>query len=188
MQSLWRGIAVGVKAKYTIGQSTAMSAGARWQSPRGDHVWSGEAETDGSFKVGVVKRMEGQEDTTMAATYEYAPSQQGQPPQSQVWFGFGREYTAGTRLRIALNQMLQSKGMMRVASPPPPKPTTLSFTVVLEGLVGKGRTTFSMTYDPHQRVCVVRMHRSRVHTLMRHSHSHSHSHSQALKHGISFEM
>ena len=112
VHTLWRGFSVGIKAKYELeGGASSLGYGAKWVSPKQDHVWSGEADASGAFKVSCVKKIEDSADTTLAAVYDYVPSQGREPAGSSLWMGFGKEYLSQTKVRVAVSSMLQVKGM-----------------------------------------------------------------------------
>eukprot|EP01061_Rhynchopus_euleeides_P010257 TRINITY_DN19687_c0_g1_i1.p1 TRINITY_DN19687_c0_g1~~TRINITY_DN19687_c0_g1_i1.p1 ORF type:complete len:368 (+),score=129.82 TRINITY_DN19687_c0_g1_i1:76-1104(+) len=133
VHSLWRGFNVGVKAKHDLGSGgSSMSFAGKWASPKSDHIWSGEVEANGTFKVAAVKKVESSPDTTLTAVYDFVPPQGREPAGSSLWLGFGREFLGGTRVRIALSSVLQAKA-------------------VLEGMIGRSaKGTYSVAYDPHK--------------------------------------
>ena len=111
-QTLWKGFSVGARMKYDLGSKrTSMSGAFRWASPKQDHIWSGEAEDNGGFKVNCLKTLEGISDTTLCAQLEVAP----EAKDSNLWIGFGREYFGGLRVRIVSNTMLSLKSMFTLS-------------------------------------------------------------------------
>eukprot|EP01060_Flectonema_neradi_P000554 TRINITY_DN1034_c16_g1_i1.p1 TRINITY_DN1034_c16_g1~~TRINITY_DN1034_c16_g1_i1.p1 ORF type:complete len:343 (+),score=73.39 TRINITY_DN1034_c16_g1_i1:39-1031(+) len=130
-QSLWKGFTAGARMKYDIRSNrTSMSGAFRWASPKQDHVWAGDFEDNGGFKLSCVKTLEGISDTNLCASLEVAPDAK----ESNLWIGFGREYFGGLKVRIVANTMLSLK-------------------TNIEATVGRAmRLSYTAFFDPHHRM------------------------------------